>query len=369
MLNSAADYVYNAANLVADGVVIRGRIIPTEDIAGQPHPLRRENFAYLSEALSERLRTASWLVPGQYQVPWKSDITAMRSAISALYNGRNFAKPGATLAAKVAASTSSGVPSEYAADNLGTSDFPSTWHVDSSNYMYADDLRNLFYAVNQLQRKWEGTASMSAKTGAVSLDAVVWGYDSDDPQTQTKIPYSIQRTENVSGTTAVTFTGDIPEPLSPPSTYRFVMQSNCLYSFSTHSSYWAAQGQYSDRWEMHYSGSIGATFTTPPSLDDPQLFVNLTVDQGSGSASGGSRVIYPLSTTVERNSDDEIVGLSGTVDLTTLRAVVSMVFPNASFSIGSYTDQAYRVLLGNAAVLDEKNCKSILPTAWGWRPT
>ena len=55
MLDDVSDYTYNASNIVSDGVAIEGRIIPTEDINGQPHPLRRENFAFLSEAISERL--------------------------------------------------------------------------------------------------------------------------------------------------------------------------------------------------------------------------------------------------------------------------------------------------------------------------
>lgn len=55
MLNDVSDYTYNAANIESDGVAIEGRIIPTEDINGEAHLLRRENYAFLSEAISERL--------------------------------------------------------------------------------------------------------------------------------------------------------------------------------------------------------------------------------------------------------------------------------------------------------------------------
>ena len=55
MLDDVSDYTYNAANISSDGVVIEGRIIPTEDINGEAHLLRRENYAFLSEAICERL--------------------------------------------------------------------------------------------------------------------------------------------------------------------------------------------------------------------------------------------------------------------------------------------------------------------------
>ena len=63
MLNSIADYTYNATNITTDGVDIQGRIMPTEDIDGEGHPLRRENFAYMCEGISERMGVAWWNVP------------------------------------------------------------------------------------------------------------------------------------------------------------------------------------------------------------------------------------------------------------------------------------------------------------------
>ena len=63
MLDDVSDYTYNATNIESDDVVIEGRIIPTEDIDGEAHLLRRENFAYLSEAISERWGFSVWKVP------------------------------------------------------------------------------------------------------------------------------------------------------------------------------------------------------------------------------------------------------------------------------------------------------------------
>jgi len=55
MLKTKDDYVFLKNTLNALDIGIKGRIIPTEDIDGSKHPLRRENNAYLWEALLERV--------------------------------------------------------------------------------------------------------------------------------------------------------------------------------------------------------------------------------------------------------------------------------------------------------------------------
>ena len=166
MLIDAADYVYNAANIAASAVDIQGRIIPTEDVAGQVHPLRRENFAYLCEAISERLGAAYWSCPAKNAPVLSRHIGFIGAQIASLYpaSAAAWMNPSASAYERAeAASINDLIETVYAANAITSSDCTIPATVGSA--LSANYFRHCFYNINRLRTRFNGVSATAGTHG------------------------------------------------------------------------------------------------------------------------------------------------------------------------------------------------------------
>ena len=180
---------------------IEGRIIPTEDINGQAHSLRRENFAYLCEAISERWGYAIWKVPSVHAPLLRSIPQDVWSEIRFIYASNvpqttsmgtlGFVRPDQVFV-DVVSNSSTRVYETYKDALLSAADLPIGvgWdYLYPPYYMYANDMRTMFYFINLLRRKWMEEQIPSGgslwylygkNTGVATLDAVLFDNNAPD---------------------------------------------------------------------------------------------------------------------------------------------------------------------------------------------
>ena len=206
MLDDASDYTYNAANIESDGVVIEGRIIPTEDIDGEAHLLRRENYAFLSEAISERLDITHWEVPARNDGLKLSLPKSTWAWIKDIYDGNHpsqpsvgsygYVKPDYVFTDNVSTTDYPWPYRAYFDALLGLDDLPDSMYWDYwPYYLYCDDMRTMFYYLNLLRRRWlwwqydeQGQIHWEAgkNGGTIRYDAVL--FDNNAPDRSVPIP-------------------------------------------------------------------------------------------------------------------------------------------------------------------------------------
>lgn len=214
MLDDASDYVYNGNNVATDGVDIEGRIVPTEDIDGETHPLRRENLAYLSEMICERMPSQEatnnpfWSVPSLAGAPLSAhEPSEIGAKIRELYQHNSTQNQPTTTVP----------PSSFFPRDCVPSDFPPT--VDSNpntrsmlrvNYanqllklsdcvvpdtmpanLSLDYMRRLFYAMDYMSvREWATTDQAGTVGGARKAEGYSESADGEGTITTTSISES-----------------------------------------------------------------------------------------------------------------------------------------------------------------------------------
>lgn len=384
MLSTASDYTYNATNLATDGVDIQGRIIPTEDIDGLPHPLRRENYAYLSEALSERYTATFWSVP-QRTTPRISDVKNWWLVIKDFYTNNyannqswHFVKPDAVLPAKTTTNTNQQWVDVYLEYILGVTDLPTTMRCDTFYDLYADDIRTLFWAVNQLRRQVIGktipsggslTITPGKSGGSMSVDAVLFDPNASDPYA----PIPLHQSQPISGvsTSDTTISGTVTGGSGDPLSYSYRLLNNDLYRY-----YQARKGAGAwnlDGSEVYYSGSVIFTFSYPQKCPSNfEFFVELSVQGGTAANHTSCKAWVPVSATMTRNNDGDVTAITFPVDLTWLHSVVQLMDPAATFAYDSVLPEGdyrqYYIQIHDYVIVGYPDYKSLLPADWTWTP-
>lgn len=379
MLTTAADYVYNAANLVDDDVIIRGRIIPTEDINGQNHPLRRENFAYLSEALSERYGSAFWSVPARGDMPLLSFVKGWWQEIVHFYTynpdsgsgGSLYVKPSESFAPVVSASDLTW-HAAYAAKLLSVADLPTDMYFDTPPYyLYAWDIRAMFWAINELRRKPAASTIPSGGSlvinygksgGSMTADAVLYDNNAADPSAQIPLHQSVSISGDSTSDTVIS--GSVTGGSGNPITYNYRLTQYELYHY-TQASVLTGANSYLNGSEYYYAGDALIQFSYPQKVAATfELLVKFRVK-------GDYYAWLPVTATARRNNDGDVTAFTFPVDLTWLRSVVQLAYPSATFSyatVTQYPPPSYSVSIVDYAVIEQPDYKSLLPAAWTWTP-
>lgn len=380
MLTTAADYTYNAANLAADYVDIQGRIIPTEDIASQPHPLRRENLAYLCEMICERLPSSQmasnpfWSVPAQHGPVAKTEPSAIGAKIRDLYshNASQTSRTGATQ------------PAGYFPPSISISDF--SVQSQSNSYILretfaslladlsdcavpsvmpsalsADYLRACFYSANALRVREYGLNASSGTTGGTRHRS---GYaervDADGNIT----------TSQISNTAAApgAFSAD-----SARANGYYVDVGASTYNGYAYAFYdpqaATSPNTYADHYELWYAGASGAKALAAdlPSVFGAVkvMFLQAYVEQGSSGATG-KYVLVPVAFTATTSAGGDLT-LTTPVDQSFWRGVVSAAYPGASYT-PSGSGTYYAVRAPSYLYICELAYPSLLPSGWTWTP-
>lgn len=212
MLNDETDYTYNAQNIEDSEVDIQGRIIPTEDVDGEPHPLRRENFAYLSEMVCERQPPTAqqdpfWSVPTKNAPVTKTEPSAMGAKIRDLYQHNATQNQYATVTSPAEFYPYDCKPSDFA----GVTDtHPNQLAILRAIYpnnllklsdcvvpdtmedpLSLDYMRRMFYAMKFMSvRGWATTE----QAGTVGGSRTVQGYDEQADSTGTVVVTPVNAT-------------------------------------------------------------------------------------------------------------------------------------------------------------------------------
>jgi len=374
MLIDASDYTYNAANIAASAVDIQGRIIPTEDVAGQVHPLRRENLAYLCEMISERKAEAYWSVPSANAPLHKSDAKTLGDAIRELYS-HNAANQGAQprgffpadvtaadFAAAIVSFDNSLLRNTYPGKLLKLSDCAVPSDVPSN--LSADYLRKCFYAANEMRFKEYG---LYGRGGTMGGTRKIAGYrenvDGDGNVTITQIsdsatcPAAFSKNEDrnsgyyvsVGGHSANGYAYYFSDP--PPAT--------SPHAAMTHDEIW-------------YEGSSGAIMLSAdvPDVyhDTKVMFFNVFVERhGGGQPREYKFVLTPVVFNTSTSADGDVT-MTATVNKAFWQSLVLVAFPQASLTLNG-SGMYYGIRGINYAYIVELKYPSSLPDAWTWTPT
>ena len=357
MLTSAADYVYNAANVAASAVDIQGRIIPTEDINGQPHPLRRENFAYLSEAMSERLGAAYWSCPAKNAPLHTSDLGTIAAAIPVYYaDNLIYSTPDASAYIRRVSSVAAQAPDAYHVNLLTEDDCNLPPFIPAT--LDAEPFRYCFYAVNQLRFGWQSfDPAVRSFGGSVS----VTGFDKD--RSYSGSAFCDNTTPQTLGSSLGTGTRINTGGKT------FYLAGDNLWALDDWSAAEMQTGGVVAQ-ELDYSGWMYFGLSAKPAYKSPRLFLRFEVYHFDASVNETKYVWVPLGSVRTAEDSDGFAFLFGTyVDRSFLRGVVTSCFSDASFALTGTARRAYVVSYSAAAVLAEFPYKSILPSAWTWTPT
>ena len=357
MLIDAADYVYNATNIATDAVDIQGRIIPTEDIDGQPHPLRRENFAYLCEAISEREGSAWWRCPAEHAPVLAQHIGGIGARITSLYPaaGGIWMKPSATYPRTVYDGRT--LPEIYAGNAYKSADC--TIPATVGNALSANYFRHCFFNINRLRTKFgqetptPGTvggtvsATVKDKTGTGSGSAFCDGSQ-------------FLALGNANGT-GVDVTGSLPS-----GSWSVDLVGSTLYELYDVSAHYFDAGSMCR--ELSFAGFLYLGLSAKPAYSVRQLF--LIWDVGDSSAPGpGVLIIDPVSARTAENAEGFPFVFGVSIDMGYLRGLVSFAIPGAEFTLTGASERSYYVRYSGCYVLGDAPFKSILPSAWTWTPT
>lgn len=355
MLIDASDYTYNATNIATDAVTIEGRIIPTEDINGQPHPLRRENFAYLSEAISERRQASTWIVPGYRSPVIKTHPAGIASLIISLYsqNFRFMDEDDSSYPARASSLSEYSASDAYHDKLLDSSDCNIPGSVPDG--LSADYLRHLFYAVNRLRYGWQSfSPTVGTFGGEVKFSAT--NKEGRGVFTQMCDQNEMQSLGSANGNSV-----EVSWQIGTTSG-KMRLQGSSLYSFqdwdfSTYPSFVTQEG--------NYSGRLFFGLSAMPDFTSPRLFLKFQVVGADGSR---KYVWKPVQAQTATYADGFAYLFVTWVDLNFFRSLVSLCFPDASFTLSGSSTRSYGVSLIDEAVLAEFPYKSILPSAWTWTP-
>lgn len=390
MLNTVADYTYNAANIAADGVVIKGRIIPTEDVDGLGHPLRRENLAYLCEAISERNGAAYWNVPAQnaglhLAIPkdiWAhiAEIYARNVPATTSMGSPGFVKPSYNFGDATSV-TDVRVLEAYSGALLSSTDLPAdmSWNY-APYYLYADDMRTTFYFVDLLRRRWMPLQIPSDSSlrrvigkygGAMYLDAALFDNNAPAPST----PIAVNDSTAISGFTdqRVSVSGSVTGGSGDPIYYSESLANYELYLFR---SAYLVSTLYMDGLEDYYVGDVQLHYggmSQKCGNTSPLLFVQFLINGYENGGAGSSTYVWrPVpGATFVRDANGELTDISFPVTLAYLHALVQVAFPSANFNYSTVRSAAsyYRVSVSDWEVLEYPDYASLLPSAWTWTPT
>ena len=384
MLNTASDYTYNAANITSDVVDIQGRIIPTEDVAGQPHPLRRENLAYLCEMICERLGSQAtsnpfWSVPAYRAAVTNTDPAAIGAKIRDLYSHNaqqtggsgitsptGFFPPDVT-ASRFATKTASNAAdlilrTAYASHLLALSDcaVPSTLPAPlSANY-----LRHCFYAAEYMRVREYGLFPLSTNYGTMG-----------GARSRVGTQESADSDGNIT-TTPISVTANAPSTFSTGSSsgyYVNVGASAPDYAYVFLDPPHPSPNRQTAQYEIWYEGNAGAIVYA---ADIPSNVRNLVVlfmlcyvtEKNLGTSADSSKyVLMPVAFTPSTTTGGDKI-YTAAVDKSFWQSVVTAAFPSANLSL-SNSDMEYMVRAPTYNSVVEMEYPSRLPAAWTWTPT
>lgn len=360
MLVSPSDYTWLASYI--SGVDIQGRIIPTEDINEQPHPLRRENLAYLSEMVSERMELTFARVPAANAPLLKTLPSQLGTAIAGLYSGNTrFVNPSAQFERVVSQSASQTAADAYAANLYAAADcsIPSIPSALSADY-----LRRCFYFANRLDWRWyDHSPTVASYGGTVSASAK---NKHGTGTGSTNCAASVLALGNISGTGS-RVSINMPTGSTPPtSSQQFYLTGNTLYALDDLSSALFDAGEPCS--EIYYAGWLYLGLSSRPTYISPRLFLRWKVVEGYATTSTTHYVWDPVNARTAENADGFAFEYAFAPSQSYLRGIVSSAVPGANFNLTGSQWRSYTVDYAGMAVLADSNFPSKLPSGWTWTP-
>lgn len=373
MLNSISDYVYTRADY--EGLVnVSGRIIPSEDVSGQRNAIRTENFAFLCEAISERL--------GYRRLAYKPHsldrtlLQGLGGAVRQLYQQGGFVDASVEFPRRIAANSGASAADVYVSAKLTERDC--TVPTRAARSLDANYLRHCFYDVERLRTKfvdYDSAAVVRTTAGAVRLSAVEVRYTGGTLEEKTVTD------EFVAGG------GLLPLGDADGTGHRFAMTWTSgswyllmgdLYEFSNIA--FRSDGKRTNTFELHYNGGWICVCSTShhAEISPLKLFVLYSIEHvhasyvGAKDSTSEVKYVYsPVNVARATDSDGfaEYLYFNVGLRLASYRDLVTFAFPGAALDLSSPGNDDYRITYVGANLLASANYRSeISSLGWTWKP-
>lgn len=365
MLNSVNDYVLNRSAVISAGINIAGNIIPRQDVYGLAHPLRREDLAYLAEAIAERRgRAYSWNATRNI---YADGVLALGSGIRALYSGA-FLDPGFDFYVDPrVCDVDTIITDAFNGCMLETEDCTIPEYVGSS--LSCNYLRHCFWNVNRLNRKYLNAEARNTRSGYVHVQAYGWSGGAHPTQNDESGTVYMPDEYGWPGGTRITV----------QSGNYYLLRSSDVYDYENGFALEEARGDEYNHFEISYQGNLFARFSSLAELksdDLPMVYCFRAHDIFEASLTQTEETIrdvfIAVSGHVIRETGDYTAAVRGRMDSDIYRAVLLAAFSFTPFD----TDQLhtpgrhnYRLEFRGAFPIVQYQYRSEIDSlGWSWRP-